>query len=251
MPTRPIGTRSDHLPIQHPDYRYAPSKNPYAKKVEQLGHLIFSDNQTEAYRGAWRSHFPATVGKAAGRKELHVELGCNGGHVSLEWATRNPSALFVGLDWKFKQIYFGAEKAEKRKLQNLIFFRANLQRIQYMFGAGEIDRLYLYFPDPWAKKSQWKNRSITAESFRELAKIVKSGTGIFHIKTDHAGYFDWMLEALQPNLDLWEVIEQTRNLHAANPTPTQLQIPEVTLFEKLFIKEGLPIHSLKLRRRES
>jgi tRNA G46 methylase TrmB len=73
---------------------------------------------------------------------------------------------------------------------------------------------------------------------------------VFHIKTDHAGYFDWMLEALKPNLDLWEVLEQTRDLHGGNPSAGQLRIPEVTLFEGLFIKDGLPIHSLRLRRRE-
>jgi tRNA (guanine-N7-)-methyltransferase len=249
MMAQEISPRSK-LPIQHPDYRYPGSKNPYAGKSQVFEGTLFMDNGTETHAGHWRDHFPESKldPKAKGR-ELHVELGCNGGHVTLEWAARNPEARFIGVDWKFKQIYLGMEKAFKRGIKNLLFFRANLERLRYMFGEGEVDRLYLYFPDPWPKKSQWKNRSVNAASLRAWASIMKPGAGIFHIKTDHAGYFDWMLEALQSNLDVWEVIEQTRDLHSGNPQATALKIPEVTLFEGLFIKDGLPIHSLKLRRK--
>lgn len=247
--TQEVSARS-RLPIQHPDYRYPGSKNPYAGKSRVFEGTLFLDNDTETHRGSWRRQFPAAVHDSeAGQRELHVELGCNGGHVTLEWAARNPSARYIGVDWKFKQIYLGMEKAAKRGIRNLMFFRANLERLNYMFGEGEVDRLYLYFPDPWPKKSQWKNRSVNANSLRAWASIVKPGTGIFHIKTDHAGYFDWMLEALQPNLHVWEVVEQTRDLHAGNPEAAKLKIPDVTLFEGLFIKDGLPIHSLKLRRK--
>ena len=238
------------LPIQHPDYLYPPSRNPYASKSKIFAGTLFTDNETEAQSGKWREAFPlAQSTSRLKQRPLHVELGCNGAHVVLEWATRNPQALHVGVDWKFKQIYFGAEKSEKRGLKNLLFFRSNLERLPYMFGEGEVDHLYLYFPDPWAKKSQWKNRTITEKTLRTWATILKPGMGIFHIKTDHAGYFDWMLEALKPNLDVWEVLEQTRDLHAGNPDAVKLKIPDVTLFEGLFIKDGLPIHSLKLRRK--
>lgn len=76
--------------------------------------------------------------------------------------------------------------------------------------------------------------------------------GIFHIKTDHAGYFEWMLEHLEIALKeagpIWEVVEKTTDLHEKNPNPRTLEIPDVTLFEKLFIKDGIKINSLKLRR---
>jgi len=41
----------------------------------------------------------------------------------------------------------------------------------------------------------------------------------------------------------------TRDLHAGNPDAKKLTTPEVTLFEPLFIKDGLPIHSIRLRPR--
>jgi tRNA (guanine-N7-)-methyltransferase len=235
------------LPLSHPNYRYPPSKNPYAQKALALKEWISVENDTETHAGVWRNQFMLPSGGAP----LWVELGCNGGHVSLEWAAQNPETRIVGVDWKVKQIVFGAEKAQKRGLKNIRFFRANLERLPFMFGEGEIDRLHMFFPDPWPKKSMWKHRQLNKENLRKWAPLLKPATGEFWIKTDHAGYFDWMLKALEANKDVWDVVELSRDLHAGNPHPELLEIPVVTLFEKLFIKDKLPIHSLKLRRKKA
>ena len=236
---------ANRLPVQHPEYRYPQSKNPYWEKLTGFADRVFSDNLTEAHRGHWRERFAGQPG------ELHVEIGCNAGHVILEWAARSPRNGYVGVDWKFKPIFWGIEKALKRQIPNLLFFRAHAERLPYMFGEGEVDFLYLFFPDPWPRKKQWKNRFLTAKNLARIAPVVKPG-GIFHIKTDHAGYFEWMLDALarceRESGKLWEVAEQTRDLHAGNASAQALQIPDVTLFERLFIKDGIAINSLKLRR---
>jgi len=244
------------LPIQHHEYRYPVSRNPYYNKVRELPGRIFSDNDTEQHSGHWRAQIarlegPSSEFSSDPKRPLHLEIGCNGGHVILEWARRDPRGAYFGLDWKFKQIHRGAEKAEKRGIRNLAFLRSHAERVEYVFASGEIDHLYLYFPDPWAKKSQWKNRFITTDRLRSIARLVRSG-GTFHIKTDHAGYFDWMeeaLAALQKEAGCpWKVLEHTRDLHAGNPDPLKLEIPDVTLFEKIFIRQGIKIHSLKLER---
>lgn len=242
------------LPLTHPDFRYGESKNIYWKKLKEaaISPFAYGDLETETHRGTWRTRF-ADAGTAtpqssdsspSPRRLLHVELGCSAGHVSVEWAARNPSDAYIGIDWKFKIIYWAAEKVVKRGLKNLLFFRAHGDRLHYMFGEGEVDRLYLYFPDPWPKKAQMKNRTFTAEWLRNIYPILAKD-GIFHIKTDHPGYFDWMKEAVA-QVPQWKVLESTRNLHAAHPNPRELTIPDVTLFERLFIKDGLPIHSMKL-----
>lgn len=232
------------------------SRNPYQAKVRGLEGRVFSDNDSEVHRGQWLAQFADTArfsGSAPGqaRRPLHVEIGCNAGHVVVEWAAQNPSVAYIGIDWKFKPIFRAAEKGVKRKIDNLIFLRAHADRINYMFGPGEIDFLALYFPDPWAKKSQLKNRWLTAERLREVAALVRPG-GVFHIKTDHLGYFEWMEAAIAEvtgPTGPWEAFEHTRDLHAGHPAPQTLKQPEVTLFESLFIKDGIKINSVKLRRR--
>lgn len=243
--------QSSRLAIFDPKYRYPASFNPYWKKVGEFKGRIFNDHGTEDFLGKWREQFPDSVSKGdislSIRRPLHVEIGCNGGHVILEWAARAPLDAYIGIDWKFKQIYRGAEKAQKRSINNLLFFRAHAERLQFMFAPGEIDHLYLYFPDPWPKKSQVKNRFINPDRLRLIAGLVRPG-GTFHIKTDHAEYFEWMEAAVSKVQDLWRVSEITRNLHATHPSPQSLTIPEVTLFEKLFIKDQIPIKSITLSR---
>lgn len=232
------------VPLSDPTYRYGKARNPYSAKLAEFSQIAFSDHGTEEFAGHWRNKFET----ARPHGELHVEIGCNTGHVTRAWAENNPEKLYIGIDWKFKIIYRGAEKVAAKGLKNLLFFRANVERLKFMFGPGEIDVLHLYFPDPWPKKAQWKNRFLKESTLRDAAVVVKSG-GLFHIKTDHAGYYSWMQEEIAKTGDVWTVEKETLDLHAGNPEPLKLEIPAVTLFEKLFIKDGIPIKAVWLRRK--
>ena len=254
-----IAPSAYRLPISHPEYRYPVSKNPYGAKLEVYRERIFCGNTGEGNRGQWRQQFldsksPASAETDLGereifpkkRREIHLEIGCNAGHVVVEWAKKNPEHAYIGMDWKFKPIYRAGEKAEKLGLKNILFLRGHAERLPHLFAPGEIDAFYLFFPDPWAKNSQQKNRFITSERLKEITTLLKPG-GLIHIKTDHKEYFEWMLAAVKEAQIPWEILECTHNLHANRPDAHLLTMPEVTLFERIFIREGLPIHSLKMR----
>ncbi len=234
--------------VTSPDFQYSKSFNPYWEKIknppEGMEGLAFGDHDTETHRGHWRKQFKT---EDASAKLLHVEIGCNAGHVSLEWAKQNPDQLYIGIDWKFKMVYRFAEKIQKNGLKNLITLRANAERLPFMFAPGEIDFLHMFFPDPWPKKAQKKNRTANAAWLQSIAPLL-SEHGIFHLKTDHAEYFEFIVEELNTLTNTFEIIEMTKDLHANNPNARALQIPQVTLFERLFIKDSLPIHSIKIRR---
>ncbi|MBN22169.1 MAG: tRNA (guanosine(46)-N7)-methyltransferase TrmB [Bdellovibrionaceae bacterium] len=235
------------LPVSHPEFLYPTSRNIYSKKLESFQNLGFADQNTEIHQGHWREQFLSPILETP----LHVEIGCNGGHVLLEWAKQNPKQRYIGLDWKYKQIYRACEKADKYSLKNTLFLRSHADRIRYVFGESEIDYLYLFFPDPWQKKSQQKNRTLQAHWLSEVAQLMKKG-GVFHIKTDHHAYFEFMLEEIsnceKKSGPLWTSTELTWDLHKDHPNPLKLNFPEVTLFEKLFIKDKVPIKSIKLIR---
>jgi len=229
------------------EFIYLPSENIYYTKLKALSEGAYANRDTENHKGEWRNLFVDRDPASAQQRKLHVELGCNGGHVALEWAERNPSDAYIGIDVKYKQVYKAFEKAQRRGIKNTLFLRAQSERIDLMFAPQEIDFLYLYFPDPWAKKSQLKNRIVQPEWLIKCASVVKDG-GIFHIKTDHAEYADWMRAQFQKVTGFWKVTEDKDDLHAGHPNPTSLRIPEVTLFERIFIKEGIKIHSFKLEK---
>src|SRR5581483_936176 len=96
----------ERLPIDHPNFAYSASRNPYWAKLREERLPVYCDGETEAHRGSWRSRF-----EKGRSRPLHVEIGCNAGHVVLEWAARDPKSCYIGLDWKFKMIHKGAEKA--------------------------------------------------------------------------------------------------------------------------------------------
>ncbi|MDR3606715.1 MAG: tRNA (guanosine(46)-N7)-methyltransferase TrmB [Oligoflexia bacterium] len=240
----PRGSRASSenaTPVTDPAFRYAESRNIYAKKLLELKGKVYADHDTETHRGKWRGTF-----SGPNREALHLEIGCNAGHVVSQWAARDPKTAYIGLDWKYKPIFRGAEKGLKHGLENLIFFRAHAERVRFMFAENELDRVSIFFPDPWPKKKHFKNRWVTADRLRDLHSVLRTG-GILHIKTDHPGYFDWINDALQETRALWEVMSHTRDLHGGNPDAKKLQIPDVTLFERLFINDGLPIHQVILK----
>lgn len=237
---------SSRLPVGHPDFQYPVSKNPYWAKVREFAGRIYTDNDSEKYIGHWRDHFVASD-RSYKNKKLHVEIGCNAGHVTVEWAAQNSEDLFIGIDWKFKMIHKAVEKCIKKKLDHVMFFRAHAERIHFMFKTGEVDCLYLFFPDPWSKKSQLKNRFFTEKNLINCAAVVKKG-GTFEIRTDHPGYFEWMETEVAKVSKYWRVISRTNNRHEKHPDPKSLKIPEITLFEKIFIAEGIPIHQMVLSR---
>lgn len=242
MSGSPFVTR---LTIQDSAYQYPPSNNPYWSKLKDLRGMVFSDNETETHPGHWRDHFK--VSNSARHLPLHVEVGCNGGHVITEWAKAHPDQLYIGIDWKFKQIFKGAEKIKKKKLSNVLLLRAHAERLHFMFGEEEVNHLYLFFPDPWPKKAHRKNRFINPDQLHKIARILKTN-GTFHIKTDHTEYFEGMIQALQKCADVWEITELNHDLYSHHPAPENLTIPEVTLFEKIFIRDKIPIKSIQLRK---
>jgi len=233
--------------VIHPDFKYPRCTNLYWKKIKELNHpQIFLDHDTENKKGNWSKHCQDKLGFTP--KEIHLEIGCNGGHVLLELASQNPENLYIGIDWKFKQIYLGLEKAIRRKINNIIFLRAHALRLPYTFATNELNALYLYFPDPWPKTAQRKNRLFQKEWLLSIHSLLHR-EGIFKVKTDHAGYYQEMLSILKQVEPQWRIDKNSDNLHQNNPHPELLELPEVTLFEKIFIKKNLPIHMIEMKKR--
>jgi len=88
-----------------------------------------------------------------------------------------------------------------------------------------------------------KNRLVTQPYLETLATLLKP-QGVLHIKTDHGHYFESIVQKINPLT--WSVLEYSENLYANHPHPETLQMPEVTLFERLFIQKKIPIRNLKL-----
>jgi tRNA (guanine-N7-)-methyltransferase len=217
---------------------YRPSRNPYAEKYLLLpkdhAPTAFSCHDTEGFRGRWREFFGAKA-----NQRIHLEVGCYHGESLVEMAERNPEEFFIGVEWKFREAYKAVEKSIKRNLKNLVFLRANVARLPWIFTPGEIDRAWILFPDPWPKTGQQKWRTLHADFFRSLALLLEPGKEVL-VKTDDSDYAAFISREL-------------RDANAFDPLPEELSIPiwqsfPPTPFEKIFFRNNAPTFSFSLAR---
>ena len=77
-----------------------------------------------------------------------IELGCGKGEYSVGLARRYPNKNFIGIDIKGARFWRGAKTAIEENLMNVAFLRMQIELVGYAFDAGEIDEIWITFPDP-------------------------------------------------------------------------------------------------------
>lgn len=222
------------------NYReYRPSRNPYRQKILDFAPLegratVLADEFTEQHRGRWREYFGLPSGAA-----LNVELGAYHGETSIHLARNAPETAHIGVEWKYKQCFKAGKKARDMGVGNLTFLRANNARLPWMFAPGEIDRVWVLFPDPWSKLSQQKWRLLQPSFFRLLGNMLAEGKELM-LKTDHAEYAAFIAESLREAgcFDAMTAAEAEARWALIPPTP----------FERIFLRQGLPIYPFALVR---
>ena len=160
----------------------------------------------ERMKGRWHEIFDRQA-------PLHVELGTGKGKFISEMAERHPEINFVGIEAQQDVLYYVAEKVREKKLTNVKLLVFDVNHLLEVFAAGEINRLYINFCDPWPKVRHAKRR-LTHSDFLERYRIVLADQGEIFFKTDNRILFDFSLEQFeQSHLTLDKV---TFDLHSNN-----------------------------------
>ena len=159
--------------------------------------------EPQTRKGAWRTRFPQC-------EALWVEVGCGKGKFTAETAAANPNVLLIAVERCREAMVVAMEKAQGMGLKNVWFIDMDVANMEDCFGPGEIDRLFINFPDPWPRKKNAKRR-LTHRSFLDkYCRVVRKG-GEIHFKTDNAPLFEFSVEEFAA-CGL-EVKNLTRNLH--------------------------------------
>jgi tRNA G46 methylase TrmB len=226
-------------PYPTANYReYGKTRNPYGQKIADFiaggAVTILADQATEAHKGQWRARFNKPAGTF-----LNLELGAYHGETSNHLARTNPNHIHLTTEWKYKQCYMGAKKARDQGLTNVCHLRANSARLPWMFAVGEVDRVWVLFPDPWGKVSQSKHRLLQPGFLRMLGTMLSEGKELM-IKTDHADYAAFIKDAIKEAgcFDFQSEERASANWAHIPPTP----------FERIFLRQKLPIYPFALVR---
>ena len=182
----------------------------------------------EQLRGHWRELYPQA-------KSLEVELGCGKGRFTAGTAKAQPDTLLIAVEKVPDAMVVAMERVTAEGLQNVFFLDADAALLPMLFAAGEVDRLYINFCDPWPKSNQKKRRLTHGNFLKKYRQVLKEG-GQIHFKTDNLPLFQWSIEQMER--EGWALSEVTNDLHADGGDFF------MTDYEAKFTAEGLKINRL-------
>jgi len=173
---------------------------------------------------------------------LTLELACGKGEYTVGLATLYPSHNFIGIDLKGNRIYAGAKKCLQQGLTNAAFVRTHIDKITDYFAPGEVQEIWLTFPDPQLRISRAKKR-LTHPKFLRLYQQILAPGGYIHLKTDSPVLYRFTRLVI----DMYglELLEHSDDVYAQEPVSPELSIK--THYEGLDIAQSNRIHYLRFR----
>jgi tRNA (guanine-N7-)-methyltransferase len=181
---------------------------PEYRKKSIRSYVVRAGRMTDAQRKAFTQGWPAygltleagaidtdSIFGRTGSKVLEIGFGM--GDSLLQMAAADPETDFVGIEVHPPGVGTLINGAEALALKNLRVYLADANDVlEECFGTQSIDRLQLYFPDPWHKKKHNKRR-IVQPQFVQLVRERLRPNGVLHMATDWEHYAEQMLETME------------------------------------------------------
>ena len=138
------------------------------------------------FKGSWRKDF------FKNKNPIVLELGCGKGEYTVHLAQRSPHINHIGIDIKGARFWRGAKTAIEEGYTNVCFIRMQVELIIQCFAEGEVNEIWITFPDPQIKYKRTKHRLTQPDLLKIYKTVLKSG-GLIHLKTDSEFLFGYTL----------------------------------------------------------
>ncbi len=215
-----------------------PNQNEYTLALNgAYSHVAFDEVRAPLNKSKWRSD----VFKVSPDMPLDLEVGTGNGTYFAHHAQTHSDRLLVGLELKYKPLIQSIRRAVKAGCKNAAICRFHAFNIEELFAEGELDNVYVHFPDPWTSPKKPKNRFVCKRNLELLHKLQKPGSYI-NFKTDSLVYFEWAMEEIAQSP--YKIIFQTKDLHNSEMKTENFE----TAFEKIFLREGIKINFVRLQK---
>ena len=123
-------------------------------------------------------------------KKIHLEVGYGSGIVLRKRVLKEEDVLHIGFEIKGKYVKRLKNFAIKWHVNNLHVEVADAKYVIPRFVPdNSMDKIFIYYPDPWWKKKHKKYILFDYYFMADLYRALKPG-GILNIKTDVKDYFD-------------------------------------------------------------
>lgn len=215
-----------------------PRQNAYTLALNgEYSHVAFDELRAPQNKGKWRSD----VFKVSETLPMDVEVGTGNGTYFAHHAQTNPERLLVGLELKYKPLIQTIRRAINAGSKNAAIARFHAFNIDELFTEGEVDNVYIHFPDPWTSPKKPKNRFVCKNNLEILHRLQKPGSFI-NFKTDSLDYFLWAMDEIRQSP--YRILYETQDLHNSDFKSQNFE----TAFEKIFLREGIKINLVRLEK---
>ncbi|GAC1303295.1 MAG: tRNA (guanosine(46)-N7)-methyltransferase TrmB [Mucilaginibacter sp.] len=202
-------------------------------EVDTFSNVLQLD-EGKPFNGQWRKDF------FKNDNPLVLELACGKGEYAVNLARLFPDKNFIGIDYKGNRIWRGAKTALEDGVNNVAFLRIQIETILDYFAPGEVDEIWITFPDPQPQLSREKKRLTSPRFLDKYKLLLKPGKSV-NLKTDDDGlhaYTSEKINELGLNLHI-----KTEDLYHSEFADEVLSIK--TYYEKKYLKDNKNINYLK------
>ncbi|QIP14579.1 tRNA (guanosine(46)-N7)-methyltransferase TrmB [Spirosoma aureum] len=206
-------------------------QNAESENVIEVGKPLY-----KTIKGRWRQDY------FINDRPIVLELACGKGEYTIGLAQAFPDTNFIGVDIKGDRIARGSKIAQTLGLTNVAFLRTDINYLQEFFEEGEVNEIWITFPDPQPRPKQDKHR-LTHPRFLAIYKQLLIRGGTMHLKTDSPDLFAYSVEQIKQfgcnDLQL------TTDLYQSPLNKIHLGIK--TKYEQLFFDKGFTINYLQCK----
>ncbi len=198
---------------------------------------------THLMLGDWwkEEDLPLDWGRLLPAGPLRVEVGYGGGEFLLEMARLDPKSNFVGIE-RFGEGHRRLLKAlGEGGVRNVLSLVGDAYIVMNLaFAEGSLASVTVNFSDPWPKARHARNRLLTEEFLRIVARKLSPG-GLLYVATDDVPYAHQAAEALA-------AVPALVSEHPREPWLTESPHPVRTRYERRWMAEGRPLHYFVFRK---
>ncbi|MFQ1006899.1 tRNA (guanosine(46)-N7)-methyltransferase TrmB [Gilliamella apicola] len=175
-------------------------------------------------------------------KPVVLEIGFGMGASLVEMARNAPDKNFLGIEVHKPGVGACLMAIEENQLSNLkVMCHDAVEVLENMIPNHSLDKVQIFFPDPWHKARHNKRRIIQPQFVQLIRQKLKEG-GILHLATDWQNYAEHMLE----------VLTEAEGFENLSTTGDYIPRPEdrpITKFEKRGQNLGHGVWDLQFRKK--
>mgnify|MGYP000524803648 CR=1 FL=1 len=162
-----------------------------------------TDGQKKAYEDAWPNYGlnladgPIVHSDVFSRQApVVLEIGFGMGDSLIEMAEADTETNFIGIEVHTPGVGRLLNNVVDKSLTNLrVYCDDAVEVLDQCIADASLDKVQIFFPDPWHKKKHNKRRIIQTAFIQKLRSKLKVG-GIIHLATDWENYAEHMMEVM-------------------------------------------------------